>query len=116
MSDDPSQPPPLDYRSAIARERREQWSPEPGWRGFIMGLAGGTLASFVIWVMGWDRLAHLGSLLPLLIVPTAKVAAAVLLERYWSYRAAAVGVLASIGLGMLIFGWSFISHCGAGYV
>ena len=100
-------PPPLpvDYR-------RYQ-SPEPGHnngRRFVTALLIGTAISAIAWTAGWKSIERGGVAITLLaVIPLGKFIAGITLVCFRGRRAFGAGLLASIGIGFLIF----FTNCAA---
>ena len=70
---------------------------------FSLGLIVGSIASGLIWFLGWNSLVNHGSGIALVIVPATKVVIAIplMLKRPW--RSCGIGLLLSIPIGGLLF-------------
>jgi len=103
------QPPPLNYE-------RPGDSPRPLPSSFLwIGLAIGTAVSAATWILGWNTLVEHESWSALFFVPAVKVILAVILIRFTSLRRGAgrafgIGLLLSIGVGLLIFFGACFAH------
>lgn len=74
-----------------------------GWRFFLLAFIAGTLISGVTWAGGWKAIneGNLGFLI--LLVPFIKIAVATIMVCFPKYRAAGIGLFASIPVGFGIF-------------
>ena len=79
--------------------------------GFFIGLVAGALVSFVLWGIAWHPIVDSPHGVAWLIaIPLLKFISAIALMFSARTRAAAVGLLISIGLGFLIFFGSCFAH------
>ena len=106
-----TEPQPVDYRT---KGSGGPPSREPFLALFLLGLAGGVVISAAVWSMafsadprGTDK--FWGVLY--FAIPMGKCFLAGIMSINRRGRGAAAGMLVSIALGLLIFGWEFISHC-----
>jgi hypothetical protein len=111
-------PAPLGYNNPYGPPP-PQWGPPPAkpWRFILQVLAGlalGSVASAVVWALGWEQFMGSGSSGgALLAVPGIKFAAAIVCFCLPGWRGLGLGLLLSIGIGALIFFVTCAAHFDA---
>ena len=105
---------PLEYRAAYSNEHYEftpRWYQQPGVR-FTTGIIGGTGLSAIIWLLGWNEIPNNNFGFWIIVsIPFLKLLGGTVCLSFKRWRPLGAGLLTSIALGCLIFGYSFLSHC-----
>jgi hypothetical protein len=110
---DPDNPTPLEYRRPEREPTPEHLKAKNMRVLFAFGLLSGVGVSVIIWIVGWDAF-NKSSANMMIILPAVKIAAAIGIIFIRPMRGFGLGLLTSIPIGALIFGYQMLTHCGIG--
>lgn len=100
----------MDYENPADRKRPDVVQ-GVGWN-FLAGLCLGVLVSAVVWIVGWDAFQHSPRIAYLMWgLPIGKLLAAIAIIFVPRWRGFGIGLLVSVAIGALIFGFMAITTC-----